>query len=139
MLPISLKRKFKVKFARMVKGVKYGVWLMKAPRNPQERLILRVVKTMIEREENAIFYSPEVGRIYIYTPDKKYIVVFDKYNVNISNHSYFYTYGINESLGNTILRYANNRLEKDRVKLEQEMFFNERNFLKEVYNHVTKK
>ena len=133
---IRFKRKIKHKMARILKGFRYGIWSMNAPKNSQERKILRVVKTMIEKDQNILFYSPETGRIYVYTTDRKYMVVFDRYNVNISNHNYFYTYGISESLGNAMHRCAANRLEKDRVKLEQEIFFNERNFLNDVYKHI---
>jgi hypothetical protein len=133
------KRKLKVKAARIAKGVRYGVWSMRAPKNPQERLILRIVKNMLEKDDSIVFYSPEVGRIYVHTKDKKYIVVFDRYSVNISNHNYFYTYGITEVLGNDIINSAFRRLERDRAKLENEMFFNEKNFLNDVYSHVTKK
>lgn len=133
-----IKRKFKVKVGRISKGVRYGIWSMKAPKNPQERLIIRIAKMMMEREDNVVFYSPEVGRIYAYTKDKKYIVVFDSYTINISNHNYFYTYGITQALGREIMGFATKRLENDRIKLEEEMFFNEKNFLNELHSNLAK-
>jgi hypothetical protein len=111
---------------------------MKAPKNPQERLIIRIAKMMMEREDNVVFYSPEVGRIYAYTKDKKYIVVFDSYTINISNHNYFYTYGITQALGREIMEFATKRLENDRIKLEEEMFFNEKNFLNDLHANLAK-
>lgn len=133
-----IRRKLKVKMARISKGVKSGVWSMNAPKNPQERLIIRIVKMMMERDDNVVFFSPEVGRIYSYTKDKKYIVVFDQYSINISNHNYFYTYGITQSLGSQILKFATKRLESDRIRLEEEMFFNEKNFLNDLHTNLSK-
>lgn len=134
-----LKRKTVIKASRIIKGFRYGVWPMSIPKNPQERLILRVVKTMLERNDSFVLYSPETGRVYIHTSDKKYMIVFDKYNVNISNHNYFYNYGVSEAIGSQIWRYAYSRLENDRIKLEEEMFFNEKNFLADVFNHISPK
>lgn len=139
----NLKRKIRVKFARFAKGVRYGVWSMKAPKNPQERLILKIVRNVINKDDSVVFYAPDTEnfaeKFYAHTKDKKYIIVFQKYSINISNHNYFYTYGISESLGREIINCAYERLERDRVKLEEEMLFNERSFLNDVYTHVTKK
>jgi hypothetical protein len=112
---------------------------MNIQQNPQERLILRVIKMMLERNDTLVFYSPETGRIYIHTSDKKYIIVFDKYTVNISNHTYFYKYAVNEYIGQKILSHVYARLERDRLRLEEEIVFNEKNFLTDVFNHISPK
>lgn len=132
----TLKRRLKIKTGRIIKGFKYGVWTMNGP---QERLILRIVKNMIDKEDTTVLYSPETGKIYAHTQDKKYIVVFDRQSINISNHNYFFTYGITEVLGTQLLRLATKRFEMERVKLDDEMYFNEKNFLNDIYLNVSRK
>lgn len=134
----KIRRIFKVKIAKIGRAIRYGAWSMKHAKTPQERMSVRIVKVLLERKDSFVFYSPEASKIYLRSKDRKYIIVYDRYSIKIANHKYFFTYSLREDTGDEIIKYAFDRLERDRKELEADIEFNEKNFLQEVYNNFTK-
>jgi len=125
--------------AKLTRGVRHTAWSMRVPKSSQDRMIVKIVKSLLESQSARIFFSPRSSKIYIYTEDKSYTIVFDRYSINITNHTFFFTYSLKEDIGNDLVNSAVERLEKDRISLEEEMIFNEKNFLGDVYDKINKK
>lgn len=127
-----IRRRFRFKIAKIARAFRYGIWTLNNKKTYQEKMTIQIVKNLLEKDDTSILYYPENPKIYLKSNDGKYIVMYDRYTIKISNHQYFFTYSIREDSGEEIIKYAHDRLERDKTKLEKNIEFNENNFLKEI-------
>lgn len=132
----SFKRRTKVRIAKTIRGISYGIGIMKNPKTPQDLLILKIVKSMLENNDNRVMISPSYPRIYLYTKDRSVTVIYDMYNIRISNHKFFFTSALREGVGEEIIKLAKERIEKDLMRVENTIYDNEKNFLQNVYSNL---
>jgi len=129
----SFKRRIKVKTIRFFRGISYGVGIMKTPKSPQDILLVKTVKSLMDDKTVRVFYSPLSSKVYAYTKDKKIIVIFDLYSISITNHKFFFTTTMRDGIGEEIINCAKARLEKDMKEIEDTISTNEKAFLYDVY------
>ncbi len=129
------KRKVKLYFAKLFRGIRYGIWTASKPKTPQDRLILKVVRSVLEKPEIRIYYSPLSSKVYIHTPDKKIIIIFDEHEINITNHKFFFSATMRDGLGTRIMDYAKERIAFDMVKIHEAISTNENSFLSDLYQN----
>jgi len=140
MLKITyLKRKFKVTFERIYRGLKHGVWADAQTKNKHDRLILKVTKLFLSDPGVILFYSPLSSKVYAHTLDKKIIVIFDEYTLNITDHKVFFTTYLKQGIGPEIMEYAKERIHSDMSIIEKAILVNENVFLSSLYNKFSSK
>lgn len=127
------KRRFNLYFAKLYRGIRNGIWSARKPKTHQDRLILKVVRSVLEKPEIRLYYSPLSSKIYIHTPDKKIIIIFGEYEINITNHKFFFSSNLRDGLGNMLMEYAKERIAFDMLKIQEAVSINENTFLSDLH------
>jgi hypothetical protein len=138
------RKKIKIAFAKLNRAVTKGFWTISAAKSKNDRMVIKIVGTLLENKETRVhyapnFYAPNSSRIYLHTKDKRYIVSFDRYSIRITNHRFFFSTDLRDPVGDELIKLATNRLEEDLMKLDGEVSYNEDMFLNEVYGVIKRK
>ena len=134
-----LKRKIKVTLQRIYRWFKSGVWSDPQNKTQHDRLILKVLRLFLANPEVRLFYSPLSSKVYAHTADKKIIVIFDEYTLNITDHKVFFTTYLKRGIGPEIMEYAKERIHNDMSIIEKAILVNENVFLSSLYDKFSNK
>jgi hypothetical protein len=98
----------------------------------EDRIMIKAVKIMIKRKDIRIFYSPLSHSIYMQTPDHKYTIIFNEYEIRIANHKLFLSTKISSYIGSSLMLLGRERIEKEMKSVEAEVRKNEFKFLQDL-------
>ena len=98
----------------------------------EDRIMIKAVKIMIKRKDIRIFYSPLSHSIYMQTPDHKYTIIFNEYEIRIANHKLFLSTKISSNIGDRLMMLGRERIEKEMKSVEAEVRKNEFKFLQDL-------
>jgi hypothetical protein len=104
----------------------------------QDRIINKVVKSLLERDDSHVFFSPISSKVYVHSEDRSIIIIFDLYTISMTNHKFFFTSSLKEGMGEEIFKIAKERIEKEMKDIEREVRRNEMDFLCDVYENFSK-
>jgi hypothetical protein len=105
---------------------------------PQDRIINKVVKSLLERDDSHVFFSPISSKVYVHSEDRSIIIIFDLYTISMTNHKFFFTSSLKEGMGEEIFKIAKEKIEKEMKDIEREVRRNEMDFLCDVYENFSK-
>ena len=132
-------KRIKIVFARFGGAVIKGIWTISTSKSKNDRMVIKIVGTLLQNNETSVHYAPNSSRIYLHTKDRRYIVSFDRYSIKITNHRFFFSTNLRDPVGDELIKLATDRLEKDLMKLDAEVNYNEDTFLNDVYSTVKRK
>jgi len=98
----------------------------------EDRIMIKAVKIMIKRKDIRIFYSPLSHSTYMQTPDHKYTIIFNEYEIRIANHKLFLSTKISSNIGDRLMMLGRERIEKEMKSVEAEVRKNEFKFLQDL-------
>jgi hypothetical protein len=98
----------------------------------EDRIMIKAVKVMLKRDDIRIFYSPISHSIYMQTPDHKYTIIFNEFEIRIANHHLFLSTKISSEIGNHLMQIGRERIEKEMKTVEAEVRRNEFRFLQDL-------
>ena len=98
----------------------------------EDRIMIKAVKIMVKRKDIRIFYSPLSHSIYMQTPDHKYTIIFNEYEIRIANHRLFLSTKISSKIGDHLMMLGRERIEKEMKSVESEVRKNEFKFLQDL-------
>ena len=98
----------------------------------EDRIMIRAVKAMLKREDIRIFYSPLSHSIYMQTPDHKYTIIFNEFEIIVANHRLFLSTKINSKTGDNLMKMGRERIEREMKSVEAEVRKNEFKFLQDL-------
>lgn len=133
------RKRIKITFAKFNRAVTKSFWTISASKSKNDRMVIKIVGTLLQNNETRVHYAPNSSRIYLHTKDRRYIVSFDRYSIRITNHRFFFSTDLRDPVGDKLIKLATDRLEKDLMKLDVEVNYNEDIFLNEVYSTVKRK
>lgn len=134
-----IRKKLRIFLAKFNRAVTKGIWEIRAEKTKQDRMVIKIVRTLLDTPDSKVYYAPNASRIYLHTKDKRYIISFDKQSIKITNHKFFFNADLREHVGEELVAAATERLESDLKKLNQEVAYNEDSFLDDVYSNFKKK
>jgi hypothetical protein len=118
-----------LKFWRDVKRFAIGYRL---ETTDEDRIMIKAVKIMVKRKDIRIFYSPLSHSVYMQTPDHKYTIIFNEYEIRIANHKLFLSTKIASKIGDHLMMLGRERIEKEMKSVESEVRKNEFKFLQDL-------
>lgn len=130
----SYKRKFKVGISKFFRKLRFGILSMKEDKNAQDRMTVKIIRSLLDDKEVRVVHSPNSNKTYIHTRDRKIIVIFDLYTIRITNHKFFFTGTLKDGIGQDMADLAKARIEREMNIIEQEVTTNEKDFLLNVYD-----
>jgi hypothetical protein len=98
----------------------------------EDRIMIKAVKAMLKREDIRIFYSPLSHSIYMQTPDHKYTIIFNEFEIRVANHRLFLSTKINSKTGDSLMKMGRERIEREMKSVEAEVRKNEFKFLQDL-------
>ena len=115
---------------------KFKVWFVKRTKKPldlteREHLTQKVIARLLSDPSTHYLMTPS-GRYYLQTEDKKYTIILQDNFVKITNHSYSFEFNISSFLSNRLISLVEKKIERVRNQMENEMFRNEINILKQI-------
>jgi len=115
---------------------KFKVWFVKRTKKPldlteREHLTQKVIARLLSNPSTHYLMTPS-GRYYLQTEDKKYTIILQDNFVKITNHSYSFEFNISSFLSNRLISLVEKKIERIRNQMENEMFKNEINILKQI-------
>ncbi len=122
-----------VRFSRIATGRSSEI---KHRRSKNERMIIRIVRSVINVPDSRVYYSPKSSRFFLHTKDRRYIISMDSESIRITNHHFFFNSDLRSSVSDELMGLAFSRIEEDMIKLESASIFNENIFLNEVYSSI---
>ncbi len=133
------RKRIKIALAKFNRAVTKGVWSISAPKTKNDRMVIKIVGTLLQNKDTRVHYAPNSSRIYLHTKDRRYIVSFDRYSIRITNHRFFFSTDLRDPVGDELIKLATERLESDLMKLDVEVNYNEDTFLNDVYSTIKRK
>jgi len=128
---IGRKRLF-FKWLKFWRNIKRSVIGYQLETTDEDRIMIKAVKIMVKRKDIRIFYSPLSHSIYMQTPDHKYTIVFNEYEIRIANHKLFLSTKIASKIGDQLMMLGRERIEKEMKSVEAEVRRNEFKFLQDL-------
>jgi histidinol phosphatase-like PHP family hydrolase len=101
------------------------------PYTERENLTKRVLIRLISNPKTHYLMTPS-GKYYIQTNDREYTLILQDNLVKVSNHNYTFEFNISSFLSNELIELVRKAIEKERSKMENEMFKNEINMLTDI-------
>ena len=129
----------KIVIAKFIKKVKHSMGASQIRKTPQDRMILRLVKSLLANQEMHVFFSPISSKVYIHSKDKDVIVVYDFYKISLTNHKFFFNSYLPDGVSEEIIRIAKERIEYETSLIDKEANVNEMNFLNDIYGKFSQK
>jgi len=118
-----------LKFWRAIKRSAIGYQL---ETTDEDRIMIKAVKIMVKRKGIRIFYSPLSHSVYMQTPDHKYTIIFNEYEIRIANHKLFLSTKIAPKIGDHLMVLGRERIEREMKSVESEVRRNEFKFLQDL-------
>ena len=134
-----IRKRIKIFLAKINRAIVKGMWEIRAEKTRQDRMVIKIVRTLLDTPDCKVYYAPSASRIYLHSKDNRYIISFDKQSIKITNHKFFFNADLREHIGEELVSAATDRLERDLKKLSEEILYNEDTFLAEVYSNFRKK
>jgi hypothetical protein len=128
---IGRKRLF-FKWLKFWRNIKRSVIGYQLETTDEDRIMIKAVKIMVKRKDIRIFYSPLSHSIYMQTPDLKYTIIFNEYEIRIANHKLFLSTKIASKIGDQLMMLGRERIEKEMKSVEAEVRRNEFKFLQDL-------
>jgi hypothetical protein len=115
---------------------KLQVWFRRGlvkhePYTEREVLTKRVLIRLMSNPKTHYLMTPS-GRYYVQTDDKQYTLILQNNMVKVSNHYYTFEFTISSFLSNELIELVQKAIEKERGKMEEEMFKTEINMLNDI-------
>lgn len=101
------------------------------PYTERENLTKRVLIRLISNPKTHYLMTPS-GKYYVQTDDREYTLMLQDNLVKVSNHSYTFEFNISSVLSNELIDLVQRAIEKERGKMEAEMFKTEINMLTDI-------
>jgi hypothetical protein len=101
------------------------------PYTERENLTKRVLIRLISNPKTHYLMTPS-GKYYVQTNDKEYTLILQDNLVKVSNHTYTFEFNISSVLSNELIELVQRAIEKERGKMEAEMFKTEINMLTDI-------
>jgi hypothetical protein len=98
----------------------------------EDRIMIKAVRVMIKRADIRIFYSPLSHSIYMQTPDHKYTIIFNEFEIRVANHRLFLSTKISSKIGDHLMHLGRERIEMEMKSVESEVRKNEFKFLQDL-------
>lgn len=128
---IGRKRLF-FRWLKYWRGIKRSAIGYQLETTEEDRIMIKTVKIMVRKKGIRIFYSPLSHSIYMQTPDHKYTIIFNEYEIRIANHKLFLSTKISSSTGGQLMTLGRERIEKEMKSVESEVRQNEFKFLQDL-------
>lgn len=101
------------------------------PYTERENLTKRVLIRLISNPKTHYLMTPS-GKYYVQTDDMEYTLMLQDNLVKVSNHNYTFEFNISSVLSNELIDLVQRAIEKERGKMEAEMFKTEINMLTDI-------
>jgi len=101
------------------------------PYTERENLTKRVLIRLISNPKTHYLMTPS-GKYYVQTNDREYTLILQDNLVKVSNHNYTFEFNISSILSNELIELVRRAIEKERGKMEAEMFKTEINMLTDI-------
>lgn len=101
------------------------------PYTERENLTKRVLIRLISNPKTHYLMTPS-GKYYVQTDDREYTLILQDNLVKVSNHNYTFEFNISSVLSNELIELVRRAIEKERGKMEAEMFKTEINMLTDI-------
>ena len=101
------------------------------PYTERENLTKRVLVRLISNPKTHYLMTPS-GKYYVQTDDREYTLMLQDNLVKVSNHNYTFEFNISSVLSNELIDLVQRAIEKERGKMEAEMFKTEINMLTDI-------
>jgi len=101
------------------------------PYTERENLTKRVLIRLISNPKTHYLMTPS-GKYYVQTNDREYTLILQDNLVKVSNHNYTFEFNISSILSNELIELVRRAIEKERSKMEAEMFKTEINMLTDI-------
>jgi hypothetical protein len=101
------------------------------PYTERENLTKRVLIRLISNPKTHYLMTPS-DKYYVQTDDREYTLILQDNLVKVSNHSYTFEFNISSVLSNELIGLVRRAIEKERSKMEAEMFKTEINMLTDI-------
>lgn len=105
-------------------------------RSVYEKDCLIICNKMINRRDTNLLMTPISNKRYIKNDELGIFIVIDGSLVNVINHKYSYTVQITEKTKNTILDSFNQKIESQRLKMEEEITKNIKHSLRTIAQNL---
>lgn len=118
---------------RLYRAFGLSLTTVKGAKTKEDRSISKLVATFLQSPSIKILYFPVGPKIFIYTEDKKYIISLSRFQIRITDQTYFFSNFIPDTLAETLFSQVLERLSADVKKLEDTVAENEEKFLNEIF------
>jgi len=135
---LRIRRIVKVKIAKVKRAIKQVIYNSKTPKNSSDRLIVKIIKTFLDRNDTKVQFSPISDKIYIYTKDRRVFIVFNAYEIHIAYNKFFFYSSLKDSVSEEITKYAKERIESEMRSIESEVSKNQKELLNDLYESFSK-
>lgn len=98
----------------------------------QDRIIVRLVKSMLAKDDLKIFYAPISHSIYMETDDHEYTVIYDNNEIRVANHKIFLSTKMSMKVGDELMRIGRRKIERSINSLDVNIRKNEIRFIEDI-------
>jgi len=123
----------KISMAKFFRRVKHSVGASRIKKTSQDRMLLKLVRSLLENDDMHVFFSPISAKVYVHSANKEIVIIYDLYKISITNHKFFFTSYLMDGVGEEIINIAKARIEREMSYIDKEVSQNETNFLNDVY------
>lgn len=93
---------------------------------------LSICKKLIDKPDSQLLMTPLSNKRYIHNPSNSIFITIEGCGINVINHKYSYTVLVQEKSKEEIIDYFNEVLEKQRLKMEEEITSNIKHSLRKI-------
>jgi hypothetical protein len=93
---------------------------------------LSICKKLIDKPDSQLLMTPLSNKRYIHNPSNSIFITIEGSSINVINHKYSYTVLVQEKSKEEIINYFNEVLEKQRLKMEEEITSNIKHSLRKI-------
>lgn len=93
---------------------------------------LSICKKLIDKPDSQLLMTPLSNKRYIHNPSNSIFITIEGSSINVINHKYSYTVLVQEKSKEEIIDYFNEVLEKQRLKMEEEITSNIKHSLRDI-------
>lgn len=110
--------------------------LMSYKLNEKETQLKNIVVGLLNHSETTVFTCRLTDRYFIINNNLKYYSVLTRIELKLTNHRFFYTEIINDGFFKIIEKLLEEFIKKDRDKIEEEIFKNEKTLLDDIEKQI---
>jgi hypothetical protein len=93
---------------------------------------LSICKKLIDKPNSQLLMTPLSNKRYIHNPTNSIFITIEGNSINVINHKYSYTVLVQEKSKEEVIDYFNEVLEKQRLKMEEEITSNIKHSLRKI-------